>query len=185
LNDSVLFESFGMKPVLYDCADPPLLFVHATDVGKRSYRDVGPSGLAVLAVTGTPCGSLNTTTSGPMSYHEDQAPDSDYRKNQPKCEFERRSAVTGKHHSGHSIFVEEELIDRVEPMENGEQRDEVEQPAVGPLHSSVPGQQEKTDTDGEPGHPRADLESENSKDKQDDSDGEVFAREVPDEMLQA
>jgi hypothetical protein len=71
LNDSVLFESFGMKPVLYDCADPPLLFAHAADVGKLSDRDVGPSGLAVLAVTGTPCGSLNTASSGPMSYDED------------------------------------------------------------------------------------------------------------------
>ena len=67
----------------------------------------------------------------------------------------------------------------------GSERDEVEQPAVCPLHSSVPGQQEKAATDGEPGQPRADLESENSKDKQDDSDGEVFARKVPDEMLQA
>jgi hypothetical protein len=49
----------------------------------------------------------------------------------------------------------------------------------------VPGQQEKAATDGEPGQPRADLESENSKDKQDDSDGEVFARKVPDDMFQA
>jgi hypothetical protein len=170
---------------LYDCADPPLLFVHAADVGKRSHRDVGPSGLAALAVAGTPCGSLNTTTAGPMSYHEDQAPDSDYRKNQPTDQFKRRSAVAGKHHAGHGVFVEEELVNRIEPMQNGQQRDEVEQPAVRPLHSSVPGQQEKAATDREPGQPRADLESENSEDKQDDSDGELFARKAPDEMFQA
>jgi hypothetical protein len=174
-----------MKPVLYDCADPPLLFVHAADVGKRSHRDVGPSGLAVLAVTETPCGGLNTTCSGPMSYHEDQAPDSDYRKNQPTRQFKRGSAVAGKHYAGHGVFVEEELVNRIEPMQNGEQRDEVEQPAVRPLHSSVPGQQEKAATDRKPGQPRADLERENSEDKQDDSDGELFARKAPDEMFQA
>jgi hypothetical protein len=49
----------------------------------------------------------------------------------------------------------------------------------------VPGQQEEAATDGEPGQPRADLERENSEDKQDDSDGELFARKAPDEMLQA
>jgi hypothetical protein len=75
LNYSVLFESLGMKPILYDRADPPLLLVHAANVGKRSHRDVGPSGLAVLAVTGSPSGSFYTTTAGPMSDHEDQAPD--------------------------------------------------------------------------------------------------------------
>jgi hypothetical protein len=120
-----------------------------------------------------------------MSDHENQAPDSDRRKNQPIRQFKRRSAVAGKHHAGYSVFVEEKLIDRVEPVENGEQSDEVEQPAVSPLHSSVPGQQEKAATNSEPGQPRADLERENSKDKQDDSDGEVFARKVPDNMLQA
>ena len=111
-----------------------------------------------------------------MSYHEDQAPDSDYRKNQPTDQFKRTSAVAGKHHAGHGVFVEEELVNRIEPMQNGEQRDEVEQPAVRPLHSSVPGQKEKAATDGEPGQPRADLERENSEDKKDDSDGELFAR---------
>ena len=70
-------------------------------------------------------------------------------------------------------------------MENGEQRDEVEQPAVRPLHSGVPGQQEKTAADGKPGEPRADLEREDSNDEQDDSDGEVFARKAPDDTLQA
>jgi hypothetical protein len=120
-----------------------------------------------------------------MSDHEDQAPYHDYRKNQPIRQFKRGSAVAGEHHAGRGVFVEEELVNRIEPMQNGEQRDEVEQPAVRPLHSSVPGQQEKAATDGEPGQPRADLERENSEDKQDDSDGELFARKAPDEMLQA
>ena len=97
----------------------------------------------------------------------------------------RTAARASKHYAGHGVFVEEELVNRIEPMQNGEQRDEVEQPAVRPLHSSVPGQQEKAATDREPGQPRADLESENSKGKQDDSDGELFARKAPDEMLEA
>jgi hypothetical protein len=128
---------------------------------------------------------LYATTTGPMSDHENQAPDSDRRKNQPIRQFERRSAVAGEHHAGHSVFVEEKLIDRVEPVEHGKQGDEIQQPAVGPLHSSVPGQQEKAATNCEPGQPRADLERENSKDKQDDSDGQVFTRKVPDDLLKA
>ena len=85
-----------------------------------------------------------------MADHEDQAADSDYRKNQPIHQFERRSAVAGKHHPGYSVLVEQELVNRVEPMENGEQGDEVEQPAVGPPDSSVPRQQEEAATDGKP-----------------------------------
>ena len=86
-----------------------------------------------------------------MADHEDQAANSDHRKNQSIHQFERRSAVAGKHHPGHSVFVEQELVDRVEPMENGKQGDEVEQPAVGTSDSSVPRQQEESGADGKPG----------------------------------
>ena len=178
----MLFESLGIKPVLHDRADAPLLIVHTADVRKRPRRDVGPSGLAVLPVARSPCGGLYATAVWPVADHEDQAASSDQRKNQPIHQFERRSAVAGKHHAGHSVFVEQELVNRVEPVENGEQRDEVEQPAVGSLHSGVPGQQEKTAADGKPGQPRADLEREDSKNEQDDSDGEVFARKAPDHI---
>ena len=86
-----------------------------------------------------------------MADHEDQAADGNQRKNQPIHQFERRSAVAGKHHPGYSVLVKQELVNRVEPMENGEQGDEVEQPAVSIPDSSVPGQQEKSAADGKPG----------------------------------
>ena len=121
----------------------------------------------------------------PVANYEDQAANGNQRKNQPIHQFERRRAVAGKHRSGHRVLVEQELVNRVEPMENGEQRDEVEQPAVGPSHSGVPGQQEKTAPNRKPGQPRADLERENSKDEQDDSDGDMFAQKAPDDRLQA
>src|ERR1039458_7974249 len=171
-----------MKPVLYDRADALLLLLHPADVRERPRRDVGPSGLAVLPAARSPCGDLDTTALWPEADYEDQAASRDQRENQPIRQFHRRSAVAGKHHSRHRVFVEEKLVDRVEPVENGEQRDEVEQPAVSPLHSGVPGQQEKTAADGKPGKPRADLEREDSNDEQDDSDGEVFARKAPDEI---
>ena len=56
-----------------------------------------------------------------------------------------------KHHPGYSVLVEQELVNRVEPMENREQGDEVEEPAVGIPDSSVPRQQEESAADGEPG----------------------------------
>src|ERR1035441_3536531 len=140
-----------MKPVLYDRADAPLLRLHPADVRERPRRDVGPSGLAVLPAARSPCGDLDTTAVWPVADGKDQAASSDQRKNQPIRQFERRSAIAGKHHSRHRVFVKEKLVDRVEPVENGEQRDEVEQPAVRPLHSGVPGQQEKTAANSKPG----------------------------------
>ena len=117
--------------------------------------------------------------------YEDQAANGNQRKNQPIHQFERGRALAGKHRSGHRVLVEQELVNRVEPVENREQRDEVEQPAVGPPHSGVPGQQEKTGPNRKPGQPRADLERENSHDEQDDPDGDVFARKAPGDRLQA
>src|ERR1022692_4908836 len=54
LNHPVLFEPLGMKPVLYDRVDAPLLLLHPADVRERPRRDVGPSGLAVLPAAETP-----------------------------------------------------------------------------------------------------------------------------------
>ena len=133
LNHPVLFESLGVKPVLHDRADAALLIVHTADVSKCPRRDVGPSGLLVLSVASSPCGGLYGTDAWSMADYEDQTANSNYRKNQSIHQFERRSAVAGKHHPGYSVLVEQELVNRVEPMENGEQGDEVEQPAVGIL----------------------------------------------------
>ena len=81
--------------------------------------------------------------------------------------------------------MEQELVNRIEPVENGKQGDEVDQPAVGPLHSGVPGQEENAGPNRKPGQPRADLERENSKDDQDYSESEVFARKAPCDLLEA
>jgi hypothetical protein len=70
-------------------------------------------------------------------------------------------------------------------VENRKQGHEVKQPAVRSPHSSVPSQQEKSATNCEPGQPWAYPERENSKNKQDDSDGQVFARETPEDLLDA
>jgi hypothetical protein len=141
--------------------------------------------LSVIPAAWSPRGGLYAMAVRPVANYEDQAANGNQRKNQPIHQFERRRAVAGKHRSGHRVFVEQKLVNRIEPMENGEQRDEVEQPAIGPSHSGVPGQQEKTAPNRKPGQPRADLERENSQDEQDDSDGDVFARKAPDDRLQA
>jgi hypothetical protein len=49
----------------------------------------------------------------------------------------------------------------------------------------VPRQQEKADSDCKPGHPGADLKCKYSQDEKDDSDREVFARQVLDDPFQA
>jgi hypothetical protein len=120
-----------------------------------------------------------------MPDHEDQARDANDSKNQTARQFNRRCAIAGEHHAGDSVFVEEQLVDGVEPVENREQGHEVEQPAVRSPHSSVPCQQEKSATNGEPSQPRAYPERENAKDKQDDSECQVFARKMPDNLLDA
>ena len=86
-----------------------------------------------------------------MADYEDQTANSHSRKNESIHQFERRSGVAGKHHPGYSVLVEQELVNRVEPMENRKQGDEVEQPAVGIPDSSVPRQQEESAADGKPG----------------------------------
>jgi hypothetical protein len=65
-------------------------------------------GLAVLPIAGRARGG---TAVWPVAEHEDQAANSDQRKDQPIYQFERRSAVAGQHHPGHRVFVEEELVD--------------------------------------------------------------------------
>jgi hypothetical protein len=120
-----------------------------------------------------------------MADHEDQAAYSNQRKDQPIRQFERSSAVAGKHHSGQGVFVKQNLVGRVEPVKNWKQCDKVEQPAIRTSHSGVPSQQEQTGPDCKPGKPRADLERENPKDEQDYSDCEVFGRKAPNDMLQA
>src|ERR1700677_3470744 len=170
LNFTERVQFVGKKPVLHHRADAPLLVVQSSDVGKCPSGDVGPSGLRVLPVAQSPCGGPYAMTVWTMADYEDQAANSDQGKNQPIRQFERSSAVAGKHHSGHGVLVKENLVGRVEPVKNRKQCDEVEQSAVRTLHSSVPSQQEQTGPDCKPGKPRADLERENPKDEQDYSD---------------
>jgi hypothetical protein len=49
----------------------------------------------------------------------------------------------------------------------------------------MPRQQEKADSDCKPSQPRADLKCKYSQDEKDDSNREVFARQMPDDPLQA
>src|ERR1017187_2799748 len=106
LNHPVLFEPLGMKPVLYDRVDAPLLLLHPADGRERPRRDVGPSGLAVLPAARSPCGDLDPTAVWPAADYEDQAASSGQRKYQPIRQFERGSAVAGNHHTRHRVFVE-------------------------------------------------------------------------------
>ena len=87
-----------------------LLIVHTADVGKCPRRDVGPSGLLVLSVASSSRGGLYPADVWPVAEHENQAADSNRRENQSIHQFERRSAVAGKHHPGYSVLVEHELI---------------------------------------------------------------------------
>jgi len=117
-------------------------------------------------------------TARTVADHEDQAANRNQRKDQPIHQFEGGSAIAGKHHPGCCVLVEQELVNRIEPVENGKQGDEVEQPAVGPSHSGVPGQEDNAGPNRKPRQARADLERENSKDDQDYSESEVFARKA-------